>query len=76
MKWLGRVSDFRKCPLLYLAVGDLKSGLAWTLFGQKGLDANGLDFEWDLKFWKPNHLKSGQMAPFCQKPFEVQTNIS
>ena len=35
--------------------------------------ANGLSFEWDLKSRSHNHLK---WAPFCKKPFEIQTKMS
>ena len=30
-------------------------------------------FQMGSEIWKPNHLKSGQTAAFCQKPFEIQT---
>ena len=40
---------------------------------KRGWEANGLDFEWDLKFESPTIWNPDKWQPFCQKPFEIWT---
>ena len=71
---------FLLCNLLKLTItysGDLKSGLVWIWNGQKEV---GLQMVWISNgIWspeaKPFEIRT-KWPPFCQKPFEIQTNIS
>ena len=43
---------------------------------EKRLGCKWSRFQMGSEIRKPNHLKSEQMAPFCQKPFDVGTKTS
>ena len=43
---------------------------------KRGWVANGLVFEWDLKYGSPTIWNLDWWPPFCQKPFEIRTKLS
>ena len=59
-----------------LCSGNLKFGCNRISNGPKRSVCKWSRFWMGTEIWKPDHLKSRQMLPFCQNPLEIWTKMS
>ena len=63
-------SAAHECPVQWGSEILTSTGFEWS---RRGWFVNGLHFERDLKSGSPT---TGNLPPFCQKPFEIYTKTS